>query len=1058
MNSQNTVPRIFWNILLSAILIAVIPLELSANPKEIQVGVYDNKPLIFMSEAGPQGIYIDILEEIAKAEGWEIRYRYGKWVDVYALLVNQKIDILPGVAFVESRLKDVNYNNQTILANWGQVYVKKELELESIQNLAGKKIATLRNDAHGDYFHRLLSDLLITYEDIVIGDYDEMLEALEEGRLDAGVINYIAAKQLSEKYDIKQTPIVFNPIQIKYAVPKGDPAGLLKALDKHISIHKEDKESVYYNSLEHWLAMSPTSTERVPVWLVWVASITLGVALLLLTGNIFLRSKVKARTTEMQNELHLRRIAEGELKTSETLTRKFISNIGDVIVIIDQNDINRYESPNIVKLFGWNADELVGKCVWDNVHSEDIERTKDFFNTLKNEPNATGSIECRYRCRNGQYKWINFTGVNLLHDTDICGILGTFHDITKRKQAEENERESNQKFEVLFDSSPSATFVWEFHDGDFTLVAVNKAAQKLTENRAKDYVGLQAKKIYADLPIIREKLSECYTEQKTVEFEYYYKNRFKGEYNWILFRITFVDAYHVILYVDNISNRKNAQEKIEFQAKLLNSIGQSVIATDKDGLVIYWNKIAEQIFGWSAEEALGKNIPYIMSEDVSEADRIMKKIISGQSWSGEFTVKRKDGKIIPLFVTDTPIYDEDGNLTGVIGVSVDISQQKEMQVQLQLAQKMESVGRLAGGVAHDFNNMLGVILGYSELLLEQVDDEPVNYRALQGIQEAARRSADLTRQLLAFARKQTVAPRVLELNQTMEAMLTMLQRLIGEDIELLWRPGATPAMVKIDPTQVDQILVNLCVNARDAIDGTGTISIATSEVFLDTQFCASQTDCAPGPYITLTVRDTGCGMDQEAQANIFEPFFTTKDTNKGTGLGLATVFGIVKQNNGFITVDSELGKGSTFAIYLPMYTGSVDQPTVDDEIIHTEPVSETILLVEDEEMILQMTTLILEDLGYHVLGASRPEEAITIAAHFEGTIHLLITDIIMPEMNGRDLKNKLLEIMPDIKILYMSGYTADVISEHGILDEKIQFIQKPFDVKSLAEKVREVLS
>jgi PAS domain S-box-containing protein len=392
----------------------------------------------------------------------------------------------------------------------------------------------------------------------------------------------------------------------------------------------------------------------------------------------------------------------------------------------------------------------------------------------------------------------------------------------------------------------------------------------------------------------------------------------------------------------------------------------------------------------------------------------------------------------------------------------DISERKKAELEkaklessLRQAQKMEAVGRLAGGVAHDFNNMLGVILGNVEMAMELAD--PLIMESLEEIRTAAERSASLTRQLLVFARKQTIAPKILDLNQTVDGMLKILTRLIGEHIDLRWLPGQDLWPVKIDPTQVDQILTNLCVNARDAMGTTGKLTIETRNVTLDDSYCETRMGFHPGRYVLLAVSDNGCGMDKHTLDNLFEPFFTTKGAMHGSGLGLATLYGIVKQNNGFINVYSELGMGTTFKIYLSKSDSGVTEKIPEKvESIGCHG-SETILLVEDELSIMTMTAKMLEKNGYTVLTSSSPVKAIRIARAHNDDIHLLVTDVVMPEMNGRDLACNLKPLYPEMKILYMSGYTANVIAHHGILDEGINFIQKPFSKKDITLRVREVL-
>jgi signal transduction histidine kinase len=383
---------------------------------------------------------------------------------------------------------------------------------------------------------------------------------------------------------------------------------------------------------------------------------------------------------------------------------------------------------------------------------------------------------------------------------------------------------------------------------------------------------------------------------------------------------------------------------------------------------------------------------------------------------------------------------------------------QEMEKQLRQAQKMEAVGRLAGGVAHDYNNMTSVIMGYTEMALERIADNDPLYADLQEIMEAAKRSKELTRQLLAFARRQSIAPRVLDINDTVQSMLKMLHPLIGEDIELVWSPGEKIWPIQIDPSQIDQILANLCVNARDAISGVGKIIIETANIEVDDAYCCLHPGFVPGEFVRLTVSDDGTGMDSTILNNIFEPFFSTKAIGRGTGLGLATVYGIVKQNQGFINVYSEPGHGAAFKIYLPRVTGrSVEalSKSAADTLLGN---SETLLLVEDDVAILKLSERMLKKLGYRVIAANSPLDAIAMVQSHPEPIELLITDVIMPELNGRDLAKRLQEMLPALKVLFMSGYTSNVIVSRGILDKDVFLLQKPFSKNELATKIREVLT
>jgi len=408
--------------------------------------------------------------------------------------------------------------------------------------------------------------------------------------------------------------------------------------------------------------------------------------------------------------------------------------------------------------------------------------------------------------------------------------------------------------------------------------------------------------------------------------------------------------------------------------------------------------------------------------------------------------------------------DADGQLRHVVVTFVDITGRKlaeadreKLQAQLNQAQKMESVGRLAGGVAHDFNNMLGVILGQAELAMRKLGENEPLYKSLNEIQKAALHSADLTHQLLAFARKQTVAPKVIDLNAAVERMLKLLRRLIGENIAMAWLPARHLDPVLMDPSQLDQILTNLCINARDAIPDTGKITIETGSAAFDEAYCANYVGLSPGNYLMLSVRDDGSGMDAKILNHIFEPFFTTKESGKGTGLGLATVYGIVKQNNGFINVDSKPGHGTTFTIYLPRQTTKVAPVCEKSREQGRMKEGSIIMLVDDEPTILLVTKMMLEEMGYAVIAAGSPGEAIRLAREHHGRIDLLLTDMVMPEMNGSDLAKKLLSIYPGIRRVFMSGYAADVLDHRGVLASGVRFIQKPFSIEDLDATIRESL-
>ena len=658
---------------------------------------------------------------------------------------------------------------------------------------------------------------------------------------------------------------------------------------------------------------------------------------------------------------------------------------------------------------------------------------------------------------------------------NVQAVLSISRNITERKQAQEALRESEANYKQLFDNSPAAIYQINFRTGKFLkandLICeyLGCSQEEITSLAPYDFITKESQELFL------ERLSKMAIGDKAPEDpEYEFVDK-KGKHRWLklnsknIYDSEGLAGAHVVAH--DITQRKRAEDKLqESEDKyrtILENIEDGYYEVAINGNFTFFNESMCRILGYSQEEMMGiNNRQYTDKENAKKLFKTFNKVYrTGEpAKTFDWQIISKDGIKKYIEASVSLRKDSLGNPIGFGGIVRDITERKQTEVekakletQLQQAQKMESVGRLAGGVAHDFNNMLSVILGYTEMAINQAGaGHPLN-RHLTQIHNAAERSASLTQQLLAFARKQTVAPRVLDLNETIESMLKMLQRLIGEDIELKWHPKADLWPVKLDPSQIDQILANLCVNARDAIADVGKIVIETENSTFDKSYCENHPGFAPGKYLRLAVSDDGCGMDKETLDKLFEPFFTTKDTGKGTGLGLATVYGIVKQNNGFINVYSEPGQGTTFTIYLPSHKGKAGQTRPEAPATPAARGHETILLVEDEPAILEMATTMLERQGYTVRAAGTPGEAIRLAREHTGEIDLLVTDVVMPEMNGRDLAKNLLSLYPHLKRLFMSGYTANVIAHHGVLDEGVYFIQKPFSISELTAKVREAL-
>ncbi|ADH85354.1 response regulator [Desulfurivibrio alkaliphilus] len=528
--------------------------------------------------------------------------------------------------------------------------------------------------------------------------------------------------------------------------------------------------------------------------------------------------------------------------------------------------------------------------------------------------------------------------------------------------------------------------------------------------------------------------------------------------------------HRVSVATSNLKEREAMlQESNEMNRLLLNSTVEAIYGLDNDGTCTFCNAACVRMLGYQKpEQLIGRKMHEMIHHSYPDGKpmpihecRLLRN--NSKEIHENAVIWRADGTSFPVEYWSHPIF-QDGKVLGIVASFIDITdrrraeaEKEKLYLQLSQAQKMESVGRLAGGVAHDFNNMLTVIIGNIEMSMRYPAMDDAKHVMLHEALTAARRSAEITRQLLAFSRKQMAAPKVLDLNDTVQVGLKMIRRLIDEDIDLAWKPGAELWPVKIDPTQIDQVLLNLCANARDAIAGVGRITIATDNMTLVESDCAQHQELRPGYYVLLVVSDDGCGMDEVTLSHLFEPFFTTKKVGHGTGLGLATVYGVVEQNHGLIQVDSKPGRGTTFKIYLPRHDVPIESAPKEKKGPAIIRGNETVLLVEDETAMLKVVELTLKKWGYTVLAANTPAAAMRLAEEHRGQVDLLITDVVMPQMNGRELARKLKAGYPEIKHLFMSGYNDEIIAHQGMVDESVNFIEKPFSMEVLAAKIRDVL-
>ena len=734
---------------------------------------------------------------------------------------------------------------------------------------------------------------------------------------------------------------------------------------------------------------------------------------------------------------------------------------------------------SVVKMGVWQWNVVSNEFIWDHmmfeitgarpvvplpyqdwtamVHPQDLPSVEAALRRIVDEKNQD-SAEFRIVLPDGTIRVISIVGRSLIDEFgNVNRVIGTAQDIGERKRADERISllsqavENSSEFIAMGDTNGNISFAndaWlralgyterEVIGQNFQFIlSPNNSAKILEEIDAKTLAGgwtgecLQRCKDGSDLPVL---LSTGALKDRD--------GNFTGVFG----------------IARDISDRKKMEDKLRRLAAIVESSDDAIISKTLDGIIQSWNRGAERMYGYSAAEAIGKPIAMLCPPGQrDEIPTLLEKVKRGEGVEHYESVRvKKDGKQIRIALTISPVRDSAGRIIGASAIGRNITDTKQMEEMFRQSQKMEAVGRLAGGVAHDFNNMLSVIIGYSEILLERTNTDVQMRQQCEEIKRAGERAASLTRQLLAFSRQQVLEPRILNLNTSVAEIEKMLRRLIGEDVELRTSLHSALGSVKADPGQIEQIIMNLAVNARDAMPQGGKLVIETANELLDEDYAFHHPTCAPGRYVSLTVTDDGAGMSPETKARIFEPFFTTKELGKGTGLGLATVYGVVKQSGGFVWVYSELGQGSVFKIYLPR----IDTPEQRIQPLEPAPefirATETVLLVEDEPSVRKLTRNLLEQGGYTVLEADNGEHAVDIARKHSGPIHLLLTDVVMPGMTGPILVEKIASVHPEAIPLYVSGYSGSFGTQTGLVPEGAALLQKPFTRAALLKKLRSLL-
>ena len=759
---------------------------------------------------------------------------------------------------------------------------------------------------------------------------------------------------------------------------------------------------------------------------------------------------------------------EERLRKSEEHFRILVEGVKDhAILMLDPAGTVLTWNSGVEHILGYEAKEIIGHSYARFFPADDVAR--GLPQRILRDTNEAG----RYRLegwrvrKDGSEYWSNGSIMPVRNDMgNLRGFAMVTRDMSERKQMEDNLRASEELFRSAFDSTNIPMVVTGI---DNRFLRVNTPFIAMFGYSEEELLMMSMADI-THPDDLQESLNrrkamlagECSHFQTEKRYLHKDGRLLWGRTNVALVRGVSGEQKYYIGQVQDISEGRQVEADLKLRDRAIQSVTHGILIADMrlpDSPIIYASPGFERVTGYTASEAIGRNCRFLQGRDTDRntVAQLREAILAGHPCTVELLNYRKDGSSFWNELSISPVFNGGRHPTHFVGVQTDVTGRRLLEEQLRQAQKMEAIGRLAGGVAHDFNNLLTVINGYSELIQGRLSaDDSVSELARQ-IGQAGERAAALTRQLLAFSRKQVLEPKVLSLTDIVTDTSRMLQRLIGEDIDLITSLEHSLCNIKADYGQIEQILINLSVNARDAMPQGGRLTIVTANVNLDASTLSGDEDFRPGPSVMLSVTDTGTGMDEATKAHLFEPFFTTKGLGKGTGLGLATVFGIVKQSNGLITVESKPGRGACFKIFLPRVEERQSSGKSNPELQVIRHGNETVLLAEDEPGVLALARHILQLHGYKVLEANNGEKAVEIVQQYQGTIHLLVSDVVMPVLSGRQAAEQVTALRPDTKVLFLSGYTDDTVVRHGVLHAETAFLQKPFTAGALAQKVREVL-
>jgi two-component system cell cycle sensor histidine kinase/response regulator CckA len=1027
---------------------AVARAQPPAKPPLVLFGDANFPPMSWIDNGQPRGLNVDVAEAVAQQMGRSLQIVLMNWNEAQIRVRNGEADGLLAMTYSQERAQSFDFAVPT-LSRFYSVFVRSgDVSIQDIDDLAGKKVGVTLGGLPRTVLGQRGGLTLV-----LVDSYPDGFDRLAAGALDA-----VAADQWAAAFAIQQRgltgikiagrPFASSPASM--VVRKGDP--LLQEIDRAVRALHDNGTLARIEA--QWMPQQMvfmTREQQQRLVIIAVASVltllVVGLGIWVRTLKTHIRSRREAESAQFESDQRLRlALSAADMGTWhwDAPTNQSTRDAG----------LNRILGLDPVETTASRSEFL------DHVHPEDRGAARSALDraVVDRLPYA-----CEYRVvrPDGTVRWLREHGRPFLDESGgIAYAAGVAVDVTEQREMQNALRRSEERFATAFRMSPDCIAISD----EAGVVEINDRFEDITGFPRSHIIGRSI--VDAGLVSgadVRDAFLKPLRETGSVRDYEYQVTTATGVPKTIVMSAEMIEIDgkpHFLSVNRDITAQKLAEEAVRRTEiryrELVENANDIIFTVDRDGYCLSMNRIGQEVTGYVASDARGVNLRKLVApEELSTVLGQLQRVMAGHDVAPfEIDVLTIEGRRITLEVGVRPLREGD-TIVAAQGIARDVTTRRELEAQLRQAQKMDAIGRLAAGVAHDFNNLLTVILAHCESIAPTVKAGPVQH-ALNGIRVAADRAASLTGQLLAFSRRQVTQPRVLDLNDVVADIKVMTTRLIGEDIRVQFRPGDELWAVAADSGQIQQVVLNLAVNARDAMPNGGDLTIETRNVTLDGNYVQHHAQVPAGDYVMVSVSDTGIGMDPETIAHIFEPFFTTKEVGKGTGLGLATVYGIVKQSHGFVWVYSELGLGSTFKIYLPRVG---ERPPVAPPVVREEagPGSETLLLVEDESDLREILEQYLSSKGYTVLSAGDGHACLAACQGRSPFPPLLITDVVMPGMSGRTLADHLRSENPSIKVLYLSGYTDDAVLRHGILPSDTHFLQKPFALHDLAAKVRHIL-